>query len=146
MIINNELAMSLGHDQKDKWETPPKIFDPLMMEFGFTLDPCCEYHTRKCRKYFTPSENGLLQDWSKDDVFMNPPYSRGNIDLWVEKAYNESLKGALVVGLLPVSTSANWFHKWVWHKAEIRYYKGRIKFIGAPFTAPFSSMLAIWRP
>ena len=146
MIVNKELANSKGCTQKDKWETPDKIFAPLNREFGFTLDPCCEIHTAKCGKYFTEAENGLLQDWSGDIVFVNPPYSRGNIDKWMEKCYHESLWGVKVVALIPVSSSAGWWHKYVWKKADIRFYKGRIRFVGAPFTAPFSSCLAIWNP
>lgn len=145
MIVNTELANSKGCDQKDRWETPCKIFEPLNAEFQFTLDPCCETHTAKCEKYFTEEENGLAQDWVGEIVFVNPPYSRGNIDKWMEKCYNESLKGSTIVALIPVSTSAKWFHNFVWGKAEIRFYKGRIRFNGAPFTAPFSSMIAIWK-
>ena len=108
------------------------------------MDPCCEKHTAKCNKYYTEKENGLIQDWSGEIVFVNPPYSRGIIDLWMEKCYNESLKGTLIVALIPVSTSSKWWHNYVWKKAEIIYYKGRIRFKGAPFTAPFSSCLAIY--
>lgn len=146
MIVNTQLSNSKGCEQKDKWATPDKIYLPLHLEFGFNLDPCCEIHTAKCDYYFTEKENGLIQDWGKHVVFVNPPYSRGNIDLWMKKCYEASLLGAVVVALIPVSTSSKWFHNYVWGKAEIRYYKGRIRFNGAPFTAPFSSMLAIYKP
>lgn len=144
MIINQQLAASTGHLNKDLWATPDHIFKPLMEEFKFTLDPCCVPETAKCSRFFTPETNGLHQDWGGHNVFVNPPYSRGNIDLWVKKCYEESAL-ALVVGLLPVSTSSTWFHDWVYGKAELRFYKVRIKFVGAPYNAPFSSMLAIWR-
>ena len=45
---------------------------------------------------------------------------------------------------MPVGTSANWFHDYIIGKAEIRYVKGRIRFNGAPYTAPFSSMIIVW--
>lgn len=145
MIVNTELAKSTGCLNKDLWETPDHIFEPLMEEFQFSLDPCCQLHTAKCKKFYTPYENGLSQSWENEVVFCNPPYSRGNIDLWMEKCYKESLNDrAYVIALIPVSTSARWFHEWVLGKAELRFYKGRIRFKGAPFTAPFSSMLAIW--
>ena len=134
-----------AHISKDKWETPPKVFDPLNDEFGFTLDPCCEKDNAKCSKFYTESDNGLIQDWSKDVVFVNPPYSRGNIDAWMRKCYEESLKGAKIVALIPVSSSSKWWHNYVWKKAEIRFIKGRIRFVGAPSTAPFSSCLAIYQ-
>lgn len=144
MIINTELANSKGCDQKDKWETPQKVFDELNAKYRFTLDPCCEKHTAKCQKYYTEQENGLLKDWTGEIVFVNPPYSRDNIKVWMKKCYEESLKGVVIVALIPVSTSSKWFHKYVLGKADLEFYKGRIKFIGAPYTAPFSSMLAIY--
>lgn len=145
MIVNKELANSNGHLLKDLWATPPVVYDPLNKEFGFTLDPCCLPETAKCTKYYTPAEDGLKQDWAGEVVFCNPPYSRGNIDKWVKKCYQESLKpNTIVVGLFPVSTSAEWFHRWVWKKAELRFVKRRIRFVGAPFTAPFSSVIVIY--
>jgi len=148
MIVNTELSRSTGHIQKDLWETPLHIFEPLMDEFGFTLDPCCTVETAKCNQYFTPTEDGLNQSWYGHVAFVNPPYSRGNIDKWMDKCYNEHIKNdTKIVALIPVSTSAKWFHKFIWqrNRPEIRFYEGRIKFVGAPYTAPFSSMLAIWK-
>lgn len=144
MIVNTELAQSTGCLQKDKWETPDKEYQDLNKEFRFTLDPCCEPHTAKCSKYYTEEDDGLTKDWSGEVVFCNPPYSRDNIAKWMKKCYQESLKGVTIVALIPVSTSAKWFHEYVWGKADIRFYKGRIRFKGAPFTAPFSSCLAIY--
>lgn len=146
MIVNKNLATSRGHLLKDLWETPDYIFNSLDEEFGFTLDPCCTYETRKCDNYFTPEDDGLHRNWVGHRVFMNPPYSRGNIDQWVEKCYWERNDAQVIVALLPVSTSSKWFHQWIWNKSELRFLQGRIKFKGAPFTAPFSSMLAIYRP
>lgn len=144
MIITKELSKSKSIN-KDKWSTPKWLYDTLNEEFKFTLDPCAEHHTAKCKKYFTMEDNGLYQPWRGGTVFMNPPYSRGNIDKWVEKAYLETGNPKTkVVGLLPVSTSSKWFHNWIYKLAEIRFIEGRIKFEGAKYTAPFSSMVAIW--
>lgn len=144
MIVNKELAKSKGCEQKDKWETPIYIFDELNDIYNFTLDPCCEIHTAKCNKFYTEEDNGLIQEWSNEIVFVNPPYSRGNIDKWMEKCYNESSKGVTIVALIPVSTSSKWFHNYVWNKSELIFYKGRLRFNGAKFTAPFSNCLAIY--
>lgn len=144
MIVNTELAQSKGHLQKDLWETPDWLFAKLNLEFGFTLDPCCETHTAKCKKFYTPKENGLLQSWRDEKVFVNPPYSRGNIDQWMKKCLEEAPYAKKIVALIPVSTSSKWFHEYVLGKTEIRYLKGRVRFRGAPFTAPFSSMIVIF--
>lgn len=144
MIVNKELAESKGHLQKDLWETPQDLFDKLHEKYDFTLDPCCTQESAKCYMYFTPEEDGLKRDWSKDVCFVNPPYSRGNIDKWMKKCFEEAQKGARIVALVPVSTSSKWFHSYVWNHARIEFIKGRIRFKGAPFTAPFSSMLVFY--
>jgi site-specific DNA-methyltransferase (adenine-specific) len=76
---------------------------------------------------------------------MNPPYGR-EITQWVKKAWEESQKGATVVCLLPARTDTRWFHSYVLGKAEIRFIKGRLKFEGAKNSAPFPSMIVIYRP
>lgn len=130
---------------KDMWGTPDEIFLPLNAEFNFTLDPCCTIGTAKCPMFFTPDEDGLKQDWSGHRVFVNPPYSRGNIDKWMQKCVEESKKeNTIVVALIPASTSSEWFHEYIIGNAEIRFVKGRINFVGAIYNAPFSSIIAVF--
>lgn len=128
------------------WETPQAFFDALNEEFKFTLDPCCVPETVKCKKYYTPKENGLLQDWSNEHVFVNPPYGR-EIVQWVKKAHMEARKGTLIVILLPARTSTRWFHDWIYGYSEIRLIKGRMNFLlnnKENGSAPFPSMLVIF--
>lgn len=135
-----------------EWETPPEIFDPLDLEFRFDLDPCCRTETAKCKDFFTKAEDGLKQSWNDKRVFMNPPYGR-EIAQWVCKAYREVTKvidpAILVVGLIPSRTDTRYFHEWIYHKAELRFVRGRISFIGRDGTrgtsAVFPSMVVIWR-
>lgn len=139
--MNNALLSSKRHD----WETPQAFFDELDHEFHFTLDPCCTPKTAKCKKYYTPAENGLAQNWSGETVFCNPPYGK-DLPKWIEKCANES-KHAKVVMLIPARTDTIAFHKYIYNKAEIRFIKGRLKFRvdgkeGDP--APFPSMVVIF--
>lgn len=63
--------------------------------------------------------------------FVNPPYSKKLKEQFVIKAIEESKKGKTCVMLLPVSTSTKLFHEWIKPNAkEIRFLKGRVKFIG----------------
>ena len=106
---------TLSHKSRsDSWRTPRELYEALDREFHFTDDPC-------------PLEGtgGLDRDWGKV-VFMNPPYSKPLP--WVRKAYQESLKGSVVVGLLRGDTSTAWFHDWVKYKAELRFIRGRRRF------------------
>ena len=128
------------HHNSDEWETPQDLYDELDREFHFTLDPCCSEENRKCTKYFTKAENGLMQSWGGQTVFCNPPYSQAA--QWVEKAAGEN---ATTVMLLPARTDTRWFHEYIYHHAEIRFIKGRLKFSGAKNSAPFPSMIVIFR-
>ena len=76
---------------------------------------------------------------------MNPPYGR-EIGRWVEKAHQSSQAGATVVCLLPARTDTAWWHTFVTWAHEIRFLKGRLKFGAAENSAPFPSVLVIFRP
>ena len=139
--MNNELMFS---SKTDLWSTPNDFFDKLNDEFHFTLDPCSTHENAKCYKHFTEEENGLLQDWGNEVVFCNPPYGR-QIKYWVKKSYEESQKdNTTVVMLIPARTDTIYFHEYIYHKAEIRFIKGRLKFGNAKNSAPFPSMVAIF--
>lgn len=129
------------------WETPPEVFEPLNAEFQFTLDPCATPQTAKCQFYFTEQQNGLAQSWLGHRVFMNPPYGR-EIYAWTRKAREEAAQ-CTVVGLLPASTDLAWWHDDVVGRAEVRYIRGRVRFLtGGPYRASgfFASVVVIWRP
>lgn len=137
--MNNELMFS---SKTDLWETPQEFFDKINAEYNFDIDVCANPNNAKCKQYFTPEIDGLIQEW-KGHCWMNPPYGRV-IGKWVEKAYRSSKAGALVVGLLPARTDTKWFHKYIYYKAEIIFIKGRLKFGGFKNSAPFPSMIVIW--
>lgn len=79
-------------------------------------------------------------------VFCNPPYGRKETGEWVEKCALESRKpNTTVVMLIPARTDTRWFHEYIYHKAEIRFIKGRLKFGNAQNSAPFPSMVVVFR-
>lgn len=131
--------------KSNEWETPSELFEKLNKEFRFTLDPCCTKENAKCERHFTIAEDGLKQDWSDHNVFMNPPYGR-QIKKWVKKAYKESLKGATVVCLIPARTDTSYWHEYIFNKAEIRFLRGRVKFSNSKNGAPFPSAIVVYRP
>lgn len=150
---------------KDDWATPPEIFDPLKAEFGFVLDAAANGHNRRCPAYFGPDHSapahrdGLACSWSEPysrhgAVWVNPPYSRGLQGRFIEKAAIEARAGATVVMLLPARTDTRAFHAHVWDLErhaprpwvrEVRFLKGRVRFVGAPASAPFPSMVVVFR-
>lgn len=52
---------------------------------------------------------------------------------------------ATVVMLLPARTDTAWFHDYIYGKAEIRFIRGRLKFGGIKNSAPFPSMVCVFR-
>lgn len=144
----NEVLFSTG---KDDWETPPDLFNSLNEEFHFTIDVCANNINKKLNRYYSEEEDGLSKDWQGETVWCNPPYSRstkkkrGQAD-WIKKCYEESQKpGTVIVMLLPARTDTIAFHEYIYGKAEIRFLKGRLKFVGAKDSAPFPSMIVIYR-
>lgn len=130
---------------KDDWETPQDFFDSLDQEFHFSLDAAASDSNAKCPIYFTKRENALLKNWGGYSVFCNPPYGR-EIGAFVKKAYEESKKpNTSVVMLLPARTDTRWFHEYILGKAEIRFLRGRLKFGSAVKTAPFPSMVVVFK-
>ena len=161
----------------DEWRTPRDLFERIQRDMGieFILDPCTTPDNPLGTKFFyTSYDNGLKQPWGGLPTFVNPPYSRGNIDLWVAKCaieanyrVNPTIRNdVVVVALLPLRT-AKWFKNWVlprgriirdlyeWRSLDygdcgIFFLESRVKFI-EPETGlktkgspTWDSFLAIW--
>lgn len=139
-MINNALFTS----NSDEWTTPEDFFKELNKEFCFNLDPCANEENHKCDTFYTKKKDGLSCSWGGHRVFCNPPYSE--IDKWVEKAWRESRQdNTLVVLLIPARTDTRYFHNFIYQRAEIRFVKGRLKFGQSKNSAPFPSMIVIFR-
>lgn len=114
---------SKSQKPSDTWLTPIDFYLELDKRFHFdNFDPC-------------PADNnldefdGLAIEWSKV-TFCNPPYSRTLKEKFLHKSYTESLKGKLIVLLLPVSTGTKIFHDLILPHAKVEFIKGRLKFEG----------------
>lgn len=125
----------------DEWATPQAFFENLDQEFHFTLDVCANNENHKCKLYYTKADDGLKMNWGGHIIWCNPPYGR-EIGKWVEKCANHD---GIAVMLLPARTDTRWFHDYIYGKAEIRFIKGRLKFGGATNSAPFPSMVVVFR-
>lgn len=137
------ISEALYSSQTDMWETPQDLFDDLDREFHFDLDVCAIPENAKCKKFYTPEQDGLRQPW-KGTCWCNPPYGR-DIWKWVRRALFASVGGSTVVMLLPARTDTKWFHDYIYKRAEIRFVKGRLKFGNSKNSAPFPSMIVIFR-
>ena len=142
--MNTETMFS---SKTDLWATPQDFYDKLNSEFHFTLDPCATPHNAKCVKFYTKEQDGLRKDWGGNTVFCNPPYGRAIKD-WVKKSSEEAKKpNTTVVMLIPARTDTSYFHDYIYRKpnVEIRFIRGRLKFGDGKNSAPFPSMVVIFR-
>ena len=114
------------------WRTPKAVYQVLDAEFKFDFDPC------PTKKDF----DGLMVEWGEIN-FVNPPYGRETVK-WLEKGYEEVLKGKTVVFLLASRTDTGWWHKYVMKADNIRFIKGRLKFDDHINSAPFPSAIVIF--
>jgi site-specific DNA-methyltransferase (adenine-specific) len=137
---------ALYSSRSEEWSTPPNFFRLLDDEFHFTLDACATVANAKCKTFFTKRQDGLRQDWGTEIVFCNPPYGK-QMRAWARKCHDAALSGATVVMLAHSRTDTKWFHEWVYERAaEIRFVRGRLKFGDGRQSAPFPSLIAIFKP
>jgi len=108
-----------GIESNDNWETPEWLYDQLNSEFDFDFDPCP----------LNAKFDGLTVEW-KSSNYCNPPYNRIDKPKFIQKAYDEWLKGKTCVLLIPAATGTKQFHELILPHAEIRFLKGRVAFKG----------------
>jgi phage N-6-adenine-methyltransferase len=133
----------------DQWATPWPLVREMEAELGpFDLDPAAEPQTAKAPRFYTIEDDGLTRPWF-GRVWLNPPYSKPRP--WLERAHEATSMGKadLVAALLPASVDTRWFHETVLPYAELRFIRGRVRFLGwegTPIPSPKApSLLAIYR-
>jgi len=143
-VPDSQSAPYMPASKTVEWETPQSLFDELNAEFGFTLDVCATPENAKCSAFYTLEQNGLIQRW-EGVCWCNPPYGR-EISQWVQRAVTAMMNGeATTVMLLPSRTDTKWWHDYVEKFAEVRFIRGRLKFGGCKDSAPFASVIVIFR-
>jgi site-specific DNA-methyltransferase (adenine-specific) len=154
-------------------KTPPDLFKRYNDIHHFTLDGAASHENALVDRYCTidgtyerypalsrgtivwiADGDGLRQSWQGHSVFLNPPYGRGLLAPFVEKAWrSNSVHSTPVVALLPVRTDQEWFHSYVWDYqlrhprewVEIEFLRGRVKYDGLTTGAAFPSMVVTWK-
>jgi hypothetical protein len=76
----------------------------------FTLDLAAAAWNAQCERFYSKAQDGLRQRW-RGRCWLNPPYSRGQLLKWTQKARASVLRGSaeLVCLLVPSYTSERWF-------------------------------------
>lgn len=136
--------MSVHFSSKtDNWATPQDFFDSVNDEFSLLWDVCASSENAKLPLYWTKEQDGLTAEWRGKRVWMTA------LRFTDRQMGGEGCdrRAEVCVCLLPARTDTRWFHRHIYAnpKAEIRFVKGRLKFGGAANSAPFPSMLVIFR-
>lgn len=135
---------ALFSSENGSWETPDFLFSALHAEFNFTVDVCASWENKKLPNFYSIHQDAFRLQW-RGVAFCNPPYGR-DIGRWLQKAKDSAVvNGSTVVVLCPARCDTNWWFDNA-RFGEVRFLKGRLKFKGAPTSAPFPSALCIFRP
>ena len=131
-------------NNSDEWGTPPWLLRLLEEEFGtIDLDPASTPENRVAGSFYTKEFDGLspLRPWF-GITYVNPPYSE--VGKWAEKSYQEAKASrATVLLLCAARPDTRYWWDFIRH-GEVRFIKGRIRFVGANNSAPFPSALVVF--
>lgn len=157
--------------KKHTWRTPENLL-VILRKFAkglstnkglIGLDPCADRSEKRhfAKKNYTlfNDKDGLKETWRGFGlVYANPPYGRGSIIKWINKAIAEMFqaddehsfaatghnlrnKTDHVVLLVPARPDTKWFQETVLkHMHGLCFWKGRLKFSKSD-PAPFPSLL-----
>lgn len=120
--------LSTGNNE---YPTPVNLFKSIEDYFGkFDIDLSATKENTKCDIFFTKEQDSLKQDWNYNMCWCNPPYSKDLQPLFIEKAYHTNIKyNNTIVILIPFRADTKVWHKYIWGKADIYIFEGRIKYL-----------------
>lgn len=114
----------------NEWYTPADIIEAARKVLGtITLDPASSAianETVKAKTFYTAEDDGLIQDWDGENIWLNPPYASGLIEKFVDKLLASDFTQAIV--LVNNATDTEWFSRLAERADVIVFPKGRVKF------------------
>lgn len=138
----------------DEWGTPEEIFELAhKIEPEFTFDAACNKTNCLIKEQVWFGDSLDLEwetqtSWSRTAIWCNPPYSRGNIGKFIDKAlYEAKENGVRSVFLVRFDPTAKWFKKaFNSGYCDVYMIPKRIKFVGAKDSYPFPSCFIHFQP
>lgn len=120
-----------------EWYTPPEIIEAARCTMGsIDLDPATTRRVNdkvvKARTIFTARENGLKREWY-GNVWLNPPFGRRIINVWVRKACLEMYRPGVtsMCVLTYSSTGTTWFNMMMGSMVAVCILSWRTNFLNA---------------
>jgi hypothetical protein len=150
------------------WQTPACVLERVRKVGPIALDPCTT-RGNPTRAFSICLErgprpgdddrvhiDGLAVAWvdalaaGKLDglVYVNCPYGRA-ISQWTKRCNAGAAEDGLeIIALLPARTDTRWWRDCTppVHAQAVCFWAGRLRFVGAPASAPFPSALVYWGP
>lgn len=123
------------------WGTPRKYVDAVKEVFGgeIELDPCSNDFSIVAAKieYRLPHNDGLVESWNYETIFVNPPYgsetgSGRSIKNWIAHCAHASVEyGSEVLALIPVAVNTAHWKQYVFGRAAgiCFFYDTRLRFL-----------------
>lgn len=106
------------------WLTPPHVIDALGGPQSFDLDPCGYPSWPTAREAYCLPTDGLRAKWF-GRVWLNPPYTTGEVERWLRKLGDHGRGTALIFA----RTETEAFHRWVFERASgLLFLEGRLHF------------------
>lgn len=126
-------AMDLLTSQNThEWYTPPHVVGWVRSILGsIELDPasCAKANeTVRAAMFFDHEQNGLLQPWVADTLYLNPPFDATRP--WIDKLSAEVSAGNVREAILLVNSAPGyrWFEK-LWRERPVCLLEDRIRFV-----------------
>lgn len=138
---------ALLSSEKMDWQTPDNILELVRVVAPIGLDPCTtQENPTDASVFICPPGDGLRYEWRRSGlVYCNPPYGSALAD-WARKMAVEGKAWTEIIGLVPARPDTRWWHSYIVEADAICFWRGRLKFKGAPSAAPFPSALPYWGP
>jgi phage N-6-adenine-methyltransferase len=117
----------------NEWYTPPAYVEAARLVLGeIDLDPATAPRAQKrikAKKFFIEQDDGLTKEWH-GRIWLNPPYSREKIPLFIDKmvAEIEAARVTAAIVLTNSYTDTAWFRKIFPLTDAMCFTEGRIAF------------------
>jgi len=97
LFLRADLSQAEEKLPNDERRTPRWLFARINEQFKFTVDAAAAAENALCERYWTKETDGLKQDWTGCRIWCNPPYSRGQLRQWIQKASDSAAVSVLLI-------------------------------------------------
>jgi hypothetical protein len=124
-------AMLAGYTGSVEWYTPAEWIECARTVMGgIDCDPASSafaQRTVQAKEWFDKNQDGLKFPWH-GNVWLNPPYAKGQIEPFIEKLISERCHFEQAIVLVDNRTDTQWFRELCSVAKAVAFTTGRIQF------------------